>query len=74
MNLAELKRGDNAVVLRVGLEPSVCARLRSLNVYPNAKISLVKVSLFKKTYLVAAGSLLVAMRKEIAEGIRVFKT
>lgn len=74
MNLTELKRGDSAVILRIGAEPSIRARLRSLNVYPNAKITLLKVSFFKKTYLVAAGNVSVAMRREIAEGIRVFKT
>lgn len=73
MNVCEMKKGECAVVMRVGLEPPVRERLRSLNVYPNAKITLLKVSPFKKTYLLQAGGTIVAMRREIACAIRVFR-
>lgn len=74
MTLNELKRGDSAVVLRTDVPSPIRERLRSLNVYPNAKITVVKVSPMKKTYLLQAGNSRVAMRREIAAMIRVFRT
>ncbi len=74
MTLNELKRGDSAVVLRTDVPSPIRERLRSLNVYPNAKITVVKVSPMKKTYLLQAGNSQVAMRREIAAMIRVFRT
>ncbi len=74
MNICQLKRGESAFVMRVDVEAPLKERLRSLNVYPNSKITLLKVSPFKKTYLLQAGSAVVAMRREIASGIRVFRT
>lgn len=74
MMLHELKRGDSAVILRTDVPSPIRERLRSLGVYPNAKITMLKVSPFKKTYLLQAGSSQVAMRREIAALIRVFLT
>ena len=74
MTLNELKRGDSAVVLRTDVPSPIRERLRSLNVYPNAKITVVKVLPMKKTYLLQAGNSQVAMRREIAAMIRVFRT
>ncbi|MDE6273831.1 MAG: ferrous iron transport protein A [Clostridiales bacterium] len=74
MMLHELKRGDSAVILRTDVPSPIRERLRSLGVYPNAKITMLKVSPFKKTYLLQAGSTQVAMRREIAALIRVFLT
>lgn len=74
MTLNELKRGDSAVILRTDVPSPIRERLRSLGVYPNAKITMMKVSPFKKTYLLRAGSSQVAMRREIAAMIRVFRT
>ena len=74
MTLNELKRGDSAVVLRTDVPSPIRERLRSLNVYPNAKITVVKVSPMKKTYLLQAGNSQVAMRREIADIIREFRT
>lgn len=74
MTLNELKRGDSAVVLRTDVPSPIRERLRSLNVYPNAKITVVKVSPMKKTYLLQAGNSQVAMLREIAAMIRVFRT
>lgn len=74
MMLHELKRGDSAVILRTDVPSPIRERMRSLGVYPNAKITMLKVSPFKKTYLLQAGSSQVAMRREIAALIRVFLT
>ncbi len=74
MNITELKRGDCAVVLKVELPNEMCKRLFSLRVYTGAKIEVLKVSLFKKTYLLRAGTSKIALGREIAKGVRVWRT
>ncbi|MGN0822804.1 MAG: ferrous iron transport protein A [Candidatus Gallimonas sp.] len=72
MTLSDLNRGDRAVVMRTDVTPALRERLRALNVFPNSKISVLKVSIFRKTFLIAAGSVKVAIRREVASAIRVF--
>ena len=74
MNVCELKRGDRAVVMKVDLPMLLKERLRALHVYSGAKISVLKVSLRKQTYILQAGSAKIAVSREVAEGIRVWKT
>ena len=73
MTICDLQRGDRAVVLKVELESSVRERLRALDLYTGATLSVLKVSLFKKTYLVEAKSAKVALGREIASGVRVWR-
>ncbi len=74
MTVCDLKKGERAVVLRVDLSGDEQARLRFLNVYKGANLTLLKVSRFKKTWLIQARSAKFAVRREIAEGIRVWRT
>ncbi len=74
MNLCELKRGERAVVLKVELPPPIRERLCALRIYAGAKLVLLKTSLFRRTFVVQAGSSKVALRREIAAGVRVWRT
>lgn len=74
MTICDMKRGESAVVIRVELEEDLRARLASLRVFAGAKITLLRVSLLKHTYLVKAGSADLALEREIARGVRVWKT
>lgn len=74
MNICDLKRGDRAVVLKVDLAPQVRARLMTFRICTGERILVYKVSPFKKTYVVGAGGTRLALGREIAEGVRVWKT
>ena len=69
MNICDMKMGERGQVLSVELEEEVVQRLRYLGVAPNAEILILKVSLFKKTYLVQAGSAKIAIGREVAQKI-----
>lgn len=71
MNICDMKAGERAQVLSVELETEVQQRLRYLGLSAGAELLLLKVSHFKKTYLVQAGSAKVALGQEVAEGIKV---
>ena len=72
MNLCDLKRGKSAVVLKVTHDEAVRERLRALGVYTGAKVRLLKVSLFKRTFLLQAGSSKVALGRDVAAGVRIW--
>ncbi len=74
MTVADLRRGERAVVIRVALDEELRARLAFLRVFAGAKISMLKVSLFKKTFLIQAGTATIALERGAAEGILVWKT
>ncbi len=63
MNVCDMK----AVVLSDGVRE----RLRYLNVTAGAPLVLLKVSFFKKTYLIQARSAKLAIGREVAEGIKI---
>ena len=73
MNVCDMKAGEEAVVEKVELTEGVRERLRYLNVTAGAPLVLLKVSFFKKTYLIQARSAKIAIGREVAEGIRVCK-
>lgn len=73
MNICDMKKGEHAVVLKVETEGDLRDRLIALGIYNGAKLVLLKRSLFGHTYLVQAGSSRVAMEKEIASGVRVWR-
>lgn len=61
------------MVLKIeGLE-ALRSRLRALGIYTGAKVLLLKASRFKKCFLVQAGSGKIALGKEVAAGVRVWK-
>ena len=74
MNICDLKKGERAVVFHVNLPVAMRERLRFLGIYSGAKLVLLKVSLFKKTFLVQAGSAKVALGRDVAEEVRVCRT
>lgn len=73
MTVCDLKKGETATVVGLGVSPQLKERLRALCIYPNAKITLLKVSLFRTTYLVGVGFCKVAMRRCVAQEIRVVR-
>ena len=66
MNVCDMKAGEEAVIKEVVRE-----RLRYLNVTAGAPLVLLKVSFFKKTYLIQARSAKLAIGREVAEGIKI---
>ena len=68
-----MKTGERAKVLAVTLDGQVRQRLYYLGVAAEAEITLLKVSLFKNTYLVQARSAKIAIGREVAEGITICK-
>ena len=73
MTICDLKKGERATVLRVETDELLKERLRMLNISTNRDVTVLKVSPFGKTFLLGAGSATVALRREIANAIRVFR-
>ena len=74
MTICDLKRGARAVVLKVEGDTPVRERLYSYGLFVGARVTLLRTSLFKKTYLLQVGGTRVALEKSIAGGIRVWTT
>ena len=74
MTVCDLKKGERAVVIKVELQDEERARLRYLNVYTGAKISVLKVSRFKKIWVLQAKSAKFALSRDVAQGVRVWRT
>ena len=73
MNITDLQIGERGEVLAVSCEEALKERLRSLNIHKEAVLRLVKISFFKKTYLMQAGGSLVALRREVAQCVEIRK-
>lgn len=71
MNICDMAAGEEASVKEVGLSGGVRERLRYMGVTKGAPLVLLKVSRFKKTYLIQVRSAKIAVAREIAEGIAV---
>lgn len=63
--------GEEVTVEKIELADGVRERLKYLNVTAGAPLVLLKVSFFKKTYLIQARSAKIAIGREVAEGIKV---
>ncbi len=72
MTICDLVPGERAVIAAVKAPARIKERLRALNIRPTADVLLLKVSFFKKTYLVQAGSMVV-LRREAAECVIIRK-
>ena len=70
MDITQLKRGERAVILSVEAPATLKERLSALNLRTGAEVFLLKTSLFKRTYLVRAGSV-VALRREVAQCVKI---
>ncbi len=73
MTICDMKKGMRALVLKVEAGEAVRERLRFLGIFKGAKVALIKTSLWKSTYLVQAGGARVALGKEVAAGVFVWK-
>ncbi len=73
MNITDLKRGERGVVTSVELSPALRERLRTLNIRSGGVVRVLKVSFFKKTYLVQAVGSRVALSEEVASCVGVKK-
>lgn len=72
MNITQLQKGERAVVLSVGAPEPLKERLRSLNIRAGGEVRLLKISPFRRTFLLQCGSM-VAVRREVAEWIEIRK-
>ncbi len=73
MTMNELRRGDRAVVLKVELPMLLKERLRSLGIFTGARLKLLKGSPKKGNWLLQVGSAHVALDRETAAGIKLWK-
>ena len=73
MNITELKPGERGLVENVTCKEALKERLRSLHIRTGGYVRLLKVSFFKKTYLVQAGGSRVALRKDVAACVEIKK-
>ncbi len=71
MTVCDMKVGDEAEVVKIELPDDVKERLKYLNVRIGATLFLLKVSLFRRTFLIQARSAKVAVGREVAMGIAV---
>ena len=71
MDITQMPLNQKASVVSVECERELSERLSSLNVRPKAQICLLKVSVFKKTYLLWAGGSYIALRREVAKCIKI---
>lgn len=69
MRIIDLSKGEKATVLNVDLPEKLCERLKMLNVYSGAQITLLKTAPFKTGYLLSAGSVRLAVGKNVANNI-----
>lgn len=67
--LYDLALGAHALVKDVRLNDGISARLKSLGVEKGAEITLLKISLFRRTFLLSTGETWVGLRKNIARNI-----
>ncbi len=73
MSISDLRRGERGIVLSVELPSALRERLRTLNVRPGGAVRVLKVSFFKKTFLLQAMGSRVALSREVAACVRIKK-
>lgn len=71
MTVCDMKAGEEAKIVKIELSDRVKERLKYLNVTVGASLFLLKVSPFKRTFLIQARSAKVAVGREVAKGIAV---
>ena len=71
MKLSGLKIGESAVVRSVGADVHVTRRLRALGVFTGAKVKLLQVGFFARTFLIEADGIRLGMGRRLAEKILV---
>ncbi len=71
MTVCDLKRGERAVVLSVSAERALRERLNILGIYAGARIKLLRISFFHKTFLLSTVSGRAALGRSVAAGVKV---
>jgi len=73
MNLAELKKGNRAEILKISADKALKDRLTSFGVMKGEELIIKGCSLAKQTIEIEVGSTHIALRKDEAEKIEVAK-
>lgn len=73
MNLTQLLKGESAEIVSVSCEKELKERLFSLGIRPKQTLRLVKISKFRKTYLVLAAGNQIALCREVAQCVTLHK-
>lgn len=73
MDITDLKQDERGFVEEVACAAALERRLRSLHICKGEMVRLLKVSFFKKTYLVQAGGSRIALRREVAACVHIRK-
>lgn len=73
MKVSEMKAGESARVIAVAAEKKAAERLKMLNVYEGARITLVRRAPFGGGVMLEAGGVRLACGEKLAEGISVAK-
>ena len=73
MTICDLQRGDRALVQKVELEGELREKLLSLQIHAGARLTVLKVSPFRRVFVVQAGSSRLALGREVAGGVRIWK-
>ena len=73
MKVSEMKAGESARVIAVAAEKKAAERLKMLNVYVGARITLVRRAPFGGGVMLEAGGVRLACGEKLAEGISVAK-
>ena len=71
MSVYDLKQGQIAEIIAVNASGGALTRLNSLGVLAGKRITVLSVSLFKSSVLIACGGVRLGLRKSIAQNIEV---
>ena len=73
MTVFDLKKGDEAKVIKINLSGSAAARLNALGLKKGTQVRILSFSLFKSAVLLSFGAARLGIRKPIAEKMEVVK-
>ena len=73
MSVFDLAVGESATIKSVKLPVGAAARLASLGVITDKKVTVLAFSLFKSSVLIGCGAVRLGMRRAMAKGVEVEK-
>lgn len=73
MGVFDLKKGESAKIVKMGVSGSAAARLASLGINEGKRITVLSFSLFKTSVLIGSGYVRLGLRKSVAQSIEVLK-
>lgn len=71
MSVYDLKQGERAQIISVNASGSALTRLSSLGICTGRQITVISISLFKSSILIACGGVRLGLRKAVAQKIEV---